>query len=363
MQSNNNKKIKGGLKDYMKSLFAKKTKLVAIAGLIATMSIFAGCSNTDQTSGEKETETTISSTGKKLKKITFAASGGTCEAPVFAAETKGFFEEEGLDVEYVKMDFETLKSGIASGKVDASVGNFAWFKPIEQGLDVKLTGGIHAGCIQAVALKTSGIQSLEDLKGKTIGIDAIGGGPQITLSIQLKKAGIDPKTDVQWKVFPPPQLVTAAEKKEVDAFIVWDPAAQQALDTGKYNRLLSNAHDEPFKSGYCCYSVVSGQLAKNDPEAAAALTRALLKSAEWVGKNTTEAAKIEVDGKHVAADLPTAEKLLSRYVWKPGVKSAEENVKFFIKETKEQGILEPTTNEDELFKKAFYKAIPDYKGN
>lgn len=148
-----------------------------------------------------------------------------------------------------------------------------------------------------------------------------------------------------------------------DAFIVWDPAAQKALDTGKYNRLLSNAHDEPFKSGYCCYSVVSGQLAKNDPQAPAALTRALLKSAEWVGKNTHEAAKIEVDGKHVATDVSTAEKLLNGYVWKPGVKSAEKDVKFFIKKTKQQGILEPTTNEDELYIKAFFEAIPDYKGN
>lgn len=346
----------------MKNIFTKKTKLVITAGLIATMSLFAGCSNSDG-GGKSELATTTTSDGKKLKKITFAVAGGTCEAPVFSAAKKSFFKEEGLDVNVVNMDFETLKSGIASGKVDASVGNFAWFKPIEQGLDVKLTGGLHAGCIQAVALKNSGIQSLKDLKGKTIGIDAIGGGPQITLSIQLKKAGIDPKTDVQWKVFPAPQLVTAANKKEVDAFIVWDPSAQQALDSGKYNRLLSNAHDEPFKSGYCCYSVVSGQLAKNDPEAAAALTRALLKSAEWVGQNTHEAAQIEVDGKHVASDVPTAEKLLSSYVWKPGVKSAEESVKFFIKETKQQGILEPTTNEDELYKKAFFEAIPDYKGN
>ncbi|WP_147355842.1 hypothetical protein [Cohnella faecalis] len=44
-----------------------------------------------------------------------------------------------------------------------------------------------------------------------------------------------------------------AEKGEIAAFIVWDPAAQQAIDDKKYVRLLSNGHDEPFKSGYCCY--------------------------------------------------------------------------------------------------------------
>ncbi|UUZ80233.1 ABC transporter substrate-binding protein [Paenibacillus sp. P26] len=245
---------------------------------------------------------------KTGNKITVAYSSSTCEAPTFAAWKKGFFEAEGLEPVMEKMDFNTLKNGIATGKVDATQGNFSWFKPAEQGLDVKLTGGPHAGCIQAVAPAGSGITSVKDLKGKTIGVDAIGGGPMITLSIELNKLGIDPKKDVQWRVYPSDQLVTAAEKKEIDAFIVWDPAAQKSIDENHYVRILSNAHDEPYKSGYCCYSFVSGELAKKDPEKAAAYTRAILKAAEWVGTHPTEAAQLEVDNKFVGADLTTNEK-------------------------------------------------------
>ncbi|MEK4380581.1 ABC transporter substrate-binding protein [Aeribacillus sp. FSL K6-2848] len=352
----------------MKNTLSKKTKLLFAAGLIVGISVFSGCQSEQQSSGGNVGQTTAQGDqqqgDKKIKKITLAHAGTSpCEAPIFSAETKGFFEKEGLDVELVKMDFETLKNGIASGKVDATVGNFAWFKPIEQGLDVKLTGGLHAGCIQAATLKSSGIKEIKDLKGKRIGIDLIGGGPQITLTIQLKKAGIDPKKDVEWKVYPGPQLATAAEKVEIDAFITWDPAAQKALDTGKFHRLLSNAHDEPFKSGYCCYSVISGRLAKADPETAAALTRALLKAADWVGHNTGEAGHIVADAKHVPVDAQEAGKLIGGYHWKPGVLTAEESVKFFIKEQKEQGILEPTTDEKELFERMFFKAIPDYNGH
>ncbi|NEW04872.1 ABC transporter substrate-binding protein [Paenibacillus sp. SYP-B3998] len=304
-------------------------------------------------------QTTSFKTGKK---ITVAYSSSTCEAPTFVAWKKGFFEAEGLEPVMEKMDFNTLKNGIATGKVDATQGNFSWFKPAEQGLDVKLTGGLHAGCIQAVAPAHSGITAVKDLKGKIIGVDAIGGGPMITLSIELKKLGIDPKKDVQWRVYPSDQLVTAAEKKEIDAFIVWDPAAQKSIDENKYVRILSNAHDEPYKSGYCCYSFVSGELAKKDPEKAAAYTRAILKAAEWVGTHQTEAAQLEVDYKLVGADLATNEKLLKDYYWRPSVNTAVENAKFFIGAQKEQGVLDASTDEEVLADRLIFKAIPEFNG-
>lgn len=356
----------------MYNVFAKKKIWLSSAAVLMAVGVLSGCGgkNENAASGPSSgasasPEGSASATaagGKALKKVTFAYAGGTCEAPIYTAIEKGFFKEEGLDVELIQQDFETLKSGIASGKVDGTVGNFAWFKPIEQGLDVKLTGGLHAGCIQLVTPSDSGITSVKDLKGKTIGVDVIGGGPQITLSIALKQNGLDPQADVQWRAYPSQQLSTAADKGEIQAFIVWDPAAQQAIDEKKYVRLLSNGHDEPFKSGYCCYSVISGKVTEEDPEKAAAITRALLKAAEWVGNNTHETAEIETNKKYVPADVATNEALLADYHWKPGVKTAEESAKFFIKYQKELGILDSSTDESELLERAFFKAIPDFNG-
>jgi NitT/TauT family transport system substrate-binding protein len=97
-------------------------------------------------------------------------------APTFVAFQKGFFKAEGLDVELVQMAFDQLKQGLTTGKVDAAQANFAWFKPIEQGMNIKLVAGIHTGCIKAVTPSDSGIKTIADLKGKTIGVDAIGAG-------------------------------------------------------------------------------------------------------------------------------------------------------------------------------------------
>jgi len=42
----------------------------------------------------------------------------------FAALQEGFFAKEGLDVQLVQMDFDQLKTGLATGKVDAAQAKF-----------------------------------------------------------------------------------------------------------------------------------------------------------------------------------------------------------------------------------------------
>src|SRR5262245_63544476 len=80
-------------------------------------------------------------------KVRVGYIGLTCEAPIFTAVEKGFFKEEGLDVSLVKCDWKNYKDVLALGGFDVTHHLVMYFlKPIEQGLDVKFTGGIHRGC-------------------------------------------------------------------------------------------------------------------------------------------------------------------------------------------------------------------------
>jgi NitT/TauT family transport system substrate-binding protein len=300
---------------------------------------------------------------KLIHKVKIAYNGSTCEAPLYAAYHKGFFREQGVDVELVKMDFETLKEGLATGKVDFTQGNFKWLKPIEQGLKVKLAAGVHNGCIQAVVPKNSPIKSIKDLKGKTIGVEAIGGGPMILLSIELEKHGIDYKKDVSWKAYPGPQMEQAIAKGEIDAFGIWDPWGQLAQDKGTFRRIFASNIDKPYKDLYCCFLAVRADLPDKDPALAQAVLKAWLKGVEWVGKNPREAAKIEIDNKYTGGDVELNARLIGSYKWQPGVKRAESDLKYYIKEEKAQGILLPTTDEKKFFERVFARILPDYKGN
>lgn len=291
-----------------------------------------------------------------LTKVRIGHSGSTCETPLFVAYERGLYKEEGLDVELIKGNFDINKEGLATGKIDVSDGlPLQWIKPIEQGLDIKFTAGIHTGCIRLLAPLGSNIKQLKDLRGKTIGVPNIGGGPMNFVARLLVIDGIDVKTGVTWKAFPAPQLETALEKGEVDAIAVTDPTAQQVLDNGKVRVVADSATHEHFKDEYCCLVVISGRLIKESPETAAAVTRAILKAGQWVAKNPQAAAKIAVDGKYVAGSAEFNGRLLAHYNYIPSVSGGEKAVLVAAQEVKATGVLNPDTDPAALARRAFVR--------
>ncbi len=295
----------------------------------------------------------------QLKKTVISYAGGTCEAPVYVAYQKGFFKDEGLDVELTKAGFEQLKLSLDSGEIDATQANFAWFKPIEQGLNIKLTAGIHTGCISLVTPADSGIKTIADLKGKAVGVDSIGGGPQIALSAKLRELGINPTTEIEWKAYPSPQLDEAINKGEIVAYMTWDPFPSKAVEEKGYINLFDIGKDAPFNTSYCCFVGINGKVVEDDPEKAAAITRALLKAAEWVGEHPQEAAQISIDNGYVGGNVELNARLLDSYDWKPSISQAKDNIRYFITEQKAQGILESGTSVDDLYDRVFAQVIPD----
>ncbi|HET6606662.1 MAG TPA: ABC transporter substrate-binding protein, partial [Rhodopila sp.] len=137
-------------------------------------------------------------------KLTWNANA-ICTVGVPVAQTKGYFAKRNLDVELINFGGSTdqLLEAIATGKADAGVGMaLRWLKPLEQGFDVKITTGIHGGCMRLLAASGSGVTKLQDLKGKTVGVADLGAPDKNFFSIRLARLGLDPLTDVDWKVFP-----------------------------------------------------------------------------------------------------------------------------------------------------------------
>src|SRR6187402_2020714 len=136
-------------------------------------------------------------------KIRVGYIGITCEAPIFSAVENGFFKEEGLDVELVKCEWSKYKDVLALGGFDITHHLIMYFlKPIEQGLEVRFTGGVHHGCLRVQAGTKTNIHKVSDLRGKRIGVPGMGTPPFIFANRVLGANGIDPKKDVEWLVFP-----------------------------------------------------------------------------------------------------------------------------------------------------------------
>src|SRR5436305_10060514 len=193
--------------------------------------------------GCKKEATTSSPAG--VNKIRVGYIGLTCEAPIFTAVEKGFFKEEGLEVELVKCQWAQYKDVLALGGFDITHHLVMYFlKPIELGLDVKFTGGIHRGCLRVQAYTKGNIHSIEDLRGKRIGVPGMGTPPFVFANRVLGAHGIDPGKEIDWRVFPASQLGLAVSKAWVDAVANSEPIGSLLLADGKVRNIADQAVDK-----------------------------------------------------------------------------------------------------------------------
>ena len=294
------------------------------------------------------------SSSENSNKIRVGYIGITCEAPIFSAVENGFFKEEGLEVELVKCEWSKYKDVLALGGFDITHHLIMYFlKPIEQGLDVKFTGGIHTGCLRVQAASNGSVQTVKDLKGKRIGVPGMGTPPFIFANRVLGANGIDASKDVEWRVFPAGELGLALEKGEVDAIADSEPIGTLLLAQGKVKNIADQAKDAPYKDEYCCAVIVNGKYLSKNPKAAAAATRALLKGAKWVQANPRLAARLSVEKKYLASNPELNTVAISNLQYIPSISGAEAAVMSAAKEMKIAGMLTPNTDVDALAKKAF----------
>jgi NitT/TauT family transport system substrate-binding protein len=320
------------------------SKLISVAALGALV-LTVGCDKIEETA---------SAAGSDRAKVRVGYIGITCEAPIFCAVELGFFKEEGLDVELVKCEWSKYKDVLALGGFDITHHLIMYLlKPIEQGLDVKFTAGIHRGCLRVQAPTNGKVQTVQDLRGKRIGVPGMGTPPFIFANRVLNANGIDGSREVSWQVFPAGELGLALEKGEIDAVADSEPIGTLLLVGGKVRNIADQATDSPYKDEYCCAVVVNGKFLANNPKVAAAATRALLKGAKWVETNPVAAAKVSVEKKYLASNPELNALAISHLRYIPSVSGGEEAVKSAAVEMKRAGMLNATTDVPTLAKSAF----------
>ena len=189
-------------------------------------------------------ESLLASDPPALKKVRIGQAGRTCSAPVLVAYERNLFKEEGLDAELILGDWDFIKESLALGKIDATQGMvITYLKSIEQGLDVKITAGVHKGCMHVLTTKDSSLSKPEDLKGKRIGVQGTWGSSWFFAARVVGSLGMDIKHDVEWKVYPVVELKQALEKKEVEAISVIEPTGELLLSEGFAKDIVNSSTD------------------------------------------------------------------------------------------------------------------------
>jgi NitT/TauT family transport system substrate-binding protein len=296
--------------------------------------------------------------GSGRKKLTVAWNQtALCVSFVPVAVHGGFFERHGLDIDLVNFGGSTdqLLEGVATGKSDVAEGMILrWLKPLESGFDVKLVAGLHGGCSYLVASRDAGITDFATIKGKTIGVADFASPDKNLYSIVLKRKGIDPERDVEWKQYPTDMMPVAVQKGEIQAYVAGDPLVylQVQRSEGKLFRLASNATGD-FADRTCCVLGLRGSLLRQDPEAARAVTLALLEACHEVHTNSGRAVEYFSHYAPPSVPLTSLSEMLRSYPFaeQPVGDGFRRQIALYAQELKDAGVLKPGTDPERYARK------------
>ena len=132
----------------------------------------------------------------QLKKVRFSTSAiSISELPFKVAQLKGFWREEGLDVEAILIRGAVGMQALLGGSVDYTSASGSTIAAAVRGLPVKLVF-VSSAKPQFDLMAQPSIRSVQELKGKVIGISSRGGSNDLMTQMILQKNGLAPNKDV-----------------------------------------------------------------------------------------------------------------------------------------------------------------------
>jgi ABC-type nitrate/sulfonate/bicarbonate transport system substrate-binding protein len=233
--------------------------------------------------------------------VTIGYSALRISLPIFVAQEKGYFAEEGLNVNLQRFDTaQPMMDALVAGNVEVAgytAVPITYNAMLRSGTDlyfasVLLEDQQHRLSYLIVPKSAPDTMKISDLKGKKIGIL-----PTVAYKVWieeiLKAKGVQP-ADVQIVQLDPTLTVTAFQSGQVDALFTNDPVATTVLQKG-IGRLISNDVElpsifgEPFLFGSFN---IRKDFADQHPETTQKIVRALDKAIAFTMDNQTEAKQL-----------------------------------------------------------------------
>ncbi|KNF09053.1 ABC-type nitrate/sulfonate/bicarbonate transport system, periplasmic component [Gottschalkia purinilytica] len=328
----------------------KLIKRCLILGLLAIS--LSACSNKEV---EKTGTKNVVKDDEYVVKMSY--NSGLCQAPFQMALELGYFEKEGLKYELIKSEGYSSDL-IASGKADTFTSMLpSVIQQIDNGVDVNMTVGVHTGCLKVVAKADSGINKIEDLKGKKVGVPGLATPPAIITyrALAAKGIGTTPENmQVEFLVFTPSELQLALEEGRVDAIAASDPIGAIVAKNGAGKVILDTTVDEEYKNEFCCVSLLRPDFVKEHPKLAEKYTKALMKGAKYVEEHPEEVAKFQIDNKLVSNDdLEMNIALLKSYNFISSIDGGKEALKRNFKDLQGLKLISQDLDIDKIVNKVY----------
>ena len=296
-------------------------RVLLSATLLVAGSSMPGC-GTAADNGGSGTGTRKTAPAPVAQEIKVGHLVGVCMSPLFLADAKGYFRDEGLDVKLVWMPNPgDATSTLAAGSIDFIHNPFTnTFVADGNGADLRIIAGSGNGGLVCIAQGDSGIKTVADLKaragkGLRVGSERIN-TLELTFFRLLQNHGMDYK-DFEMVWFTDHfAMLSAFESRKVDVVTHVEPYATQLIKKSGGVPLATSFEEWGPGAPDCVVSARADTL-KNRPEVVKKYLRALLRADGFIKSNMAEAVDYLDKGKYYKVDKATLADALPRQP--PGV--------------------------------------------
>ena len=220
----------------------------------------------------------------RARRLVLAAPGFAHDPVLLAAEDQGVFARYNLDIRFSgaiasgRAALDAVQRGQADGAVAAAL---SWLPRMQDaGLDARLVCGLQAGSARLLVARRSPMHRIEDLHGHVIGIENPDSPDRLFFSIMMRRKGMDPKRDVEWRTLPSDGLGLALAEGAVQAIVGHDPQIWKMRQSLHLNELASSMSGS-YGDRVSRVLGLRSQLLHDDPKAAVAVTLAIQEAAGW----------------------------------------------------------------------------------
>ena len=208
----------------------------------------------------------------------------TCATPLIMADPLGFYKKEGLSISLNKTaGWALIRDKMISKEHDAS--HFLSPMPLAMSMGLGSTAAqMRVATIQNIngqaitlANKHKDKRDPKQWKGFKFAVPFEYSMHNFLLRYYVAEHGLNPDTDIQIRVTPPPEMVANLRAGNIDGYLGPDPFNQRAVyDEIGFIHLLSK---ELWDGHPCCAFGVSEEFIKQNPNTFAALYRSVLTAA------------------------------------------------------------------------------------
>ena len=228
-------------------------------------------------------------TGNKKVRVSIPGANVTY-LPFYAAKDKGYYKEEGIDIEFILMPANLASTAVLTGDIDYNGAVTGVIAAAVRGQPIKAVIFTMRSPVQGLMAKPD-IKDLQQLKGRKIGVSSPGSTTDLSTRHILRRQGFEFGRDYSIVyIATEPGRLAALETGVLDAAMLSVPENIIARQRG-FNELALSADFMEFpQNGFGA----SNKKIKENPEEITRMVRATLRGLVFVSDNKNKDACLDI---------------------------------------------------------------------